>query len=170
MSVALRHSSNRSTTSVAKVSLASDVLEVMEIVSTDVRALGQYCSSQLKILSALAFAYVERLLRARDAEIAVVTALSTLDTTLPMLESAGFQKLVYEDFYEALVELIRGVITPSANGKTMTERMLLDAFQSAEGARKSFVQVRRVVFDHDGSFELDRGISTASHFCPAASR
>jgi len=92
----------------------------------------------------LAFAYVERLLRARDAEIAVVTALSTLDTTLPMLESAGFQKLVYEDFYEALVELIRGVITPSANGKTMTERMLLDAFQSAEVSNSIVVFLRLV--------------------------
>lgn len=112
---------------------------------------------------------MERLLRARDAEMAVVTALSMLDTTLPMLESAGFQKLVYEDFYEALVELIRGVITPSANGKTMTERMLLDAFQSAEGTRTSF-RLEESYLIMDGSFELDRGISAAAHFCPAASR
>jgi hypothetical protein len=50
-----------------------------------------------------------------------------------MLEDAGFQKLVYEDFYDTLVDLIRGVASPGKDGRALTGQALLDAFQSAEG-------------------------------------
>lgn len=68
-----------------------------------------------------------------DDELAVGTALSMIESTLPMLEAAGFQKLVYEDFYEALVELIRNIISPNENGRMLSDKALLHAFQSAEG-------------------------------------
>jgi ubiquitin thioesterase protein OTUB1 len=79
--------------------------------------------------AALAFAYVERLLRAEDEELAAVSALSTLESCAPLLEAAGFQKIVYEDFYEALTGLIHQVYTPPVLNTTT----LLKEFQSDEG-------------------------------------
>lgn len=51
-----------------------------------------------------------------------------------MLEFAGFQKLVWEDFYEVLTQLVQSVAAPGPNGRTLTPRALLNAFQSPEGA------------------------------------
>lgn len=63
-----------------------------------------------------------------------MTAISTLDSTLPMLDAAGFQKMVYEDFYDVFVGLIRSIGEPDVNGKTLTPEALLEAFQNPEGA------------------------------------
>jgi ubiquitin thioesterase protein OTUB1 len=92
-----------------------------------------------------------------DDELAVGTALSTIESTLPMLEAAGFQKLVYEDFYEAFVDLIRNIISPNANGRTLSDKMLLDAFQSPEGtpALRKYVSLFP---KFSNSVELDRGV------------
>jgi ubiquitin thioesterase protein OTUB1 len=83
--------------------------------------------------SAIAFAYVERVLYAPDPEIAVATSLSTLESTLPMLEQAGFQKMVFEDFFDVLVSIVQQVVKPDHEGKRLTPEMLLEAFQTAEG-------------------------------------
>jgi hypothetical protein len=64
---------------------------------------------------------------------AVATSISTLESTLPMLEQAGFQKMVFEDFYDVLVSIVQQVVTPDHEGKKMTPEMLLEAFQSIEG-------------------------------------
>lgn len=64
---------------------------------------------------------------------AVTLAASLLETTVPMLEEAGFQKLVFEDFYEVLLSLIQQIITPEPGGTTLTSETLLEAFQSPEG-------------------------------------
>jgi ubiquitin thioesterase protein OTUB1 len=89
------------------------------------------------LTSALAFAYLERLLHSPDPELSAATALSTLESTIPMLEAAGFQKLVFEDFYDVLAGLVRAVIAPDAKGRTLSSKSLLQAFQNAEGAFSS---------------------------------
>jgi ubiquitin thioesterase protein OTUB1 len=80
-----------------------------------------------------AFAYIQRLLHSPYGEMAVVTALSHLETTLPLLESAGFQPMVFEDFYEVFVSIIRQIIQPEPGGTILTSKLLLEAFQSPEG-------------------------------------
>lgn len=50
-----------------------------------------------------------------------------------MLEKVGFQKLVFEDFYEVLESLIQQIIIPEPGGTTLTSETLLEAFQSPEG-------------------------------------
>ena len=64
---------------------------------------------------------------------AVVLATSLLESTMPTLEEAGFQKLVFEDFYEVLLSLIQQIIIPEPGGTTLTSETLLEAFQSPEG-------------------------------------
>jgi hypothetical protein len=96
--------------------------------------ISQHSAQTLTHCIALAFAYVERLLYAPDDELAVGSALSTLEGSLALLDAAGFQKMVYEDFYEPLAELVRSVIAPDQNGATLSPPALLQAFQSAEGA------------------------------------
>ena len=60
-------------------------------------------------------------------------ATSLLESTVPMLEKVGFQKLVFEDFYEVLESLIQQIIIPEPGGTTLTSETLLEAFQSPEG-------------------------------------
>jgi ubiquitin thioesterase protein OTUB1 len=64
---------------------------------------------------------------------AVAMAESLLESTVPMLLEAGFQKLVFEDFYEVLVSLIEQIVIPEPGGTTLTSKTLLEAFQSPEG-------------------------------------
>ena len=64
---------------------------------------------------------------------AVALATSLLESTIPMLEKAGFQKLVFEDFYEVLLSLIQQIALPEPGGTTLTSETLLEAFQSPEG-------------------------------------
>ena len=83
--------------------------------------------------SALAFAYIERIFLAPDPMLAAVSAISILEASQPLLEAAGFQKLVYEDFYDTLVSLINSIVTPDSNGKVLTQTTLLEAFNTPEG-------------------------------------
>jgi len=64
---------------------------------------------------------------------AVATSISTLESTLPMLELAGFQTMVFEDFYDILVSLVRQVVQPDHEGKILSPELLLEAFQHPEG-------------------------------------
>ncbi|KAA1466805.1 cysteine proteinase [Dentipellis sp. KUC8613] len=80
----------------------------------------------------LAFAYIERILSSADRPLAVMTAISTLDAALPMLDAAGFQKMVYEDFYEVFADLIKAIETPGPEGKTLSHETLLQSFQNPE--------------------------------------
>ncbi|PAV15687.1 cysteine ase [Pyrrhoderma noxium] len=80
----------------------------------------------------LAFAWIGRMLKSRNQTIDVAKSLSLLDSTLLILKAAGFQDLVYEDFYDVLISLIRQIVVPEPNGSTLTEAILLEAFQDAE--------------------------------------
>jgi ubiquitin thioesterase protein OTUB1 len=84
----------------------------------------------------LGFAYVEKILLASDLELAVVTALSALESTIPMLEHVGFQRFVFEDFYDCFVSLIRSV------GSTLTSMSLLSAFQDPQTSNSCVVYLR----------------------------
>ena len=80
----------------------------------------------------MAFAYVERILHAPDQDLAVASALSILKSSLPVLESVGFQKIVFEDFYEVLETLVQSIAKPDSYNRTLDTRRLLAAFQDPE--------------------------------------
>lgn len=100
--------------------------------------------------TALAFSYVERIMRAPDVALAVATSVSVLQSTLEMLQLAGFDAMVYEgmylirvgcvalvnaptDFYDIFVSIIQQVLTPdSCEGKTLNTSILLEAFQDPQ--------------------------------------
>lgn len=103
--------------------------------------------------SALAYAYVERLLFAEDQELAVVSAKSILEKNLKVLDQVGFEKLAvrcpsifmppyadltklrssqYEDFYDAFIEVIDLIVTPNRHGQKLDARTLLEFFQTPE--------------------------------------
>ncbi|KAJ3786446.1 cysteine proteinase [Lentinula aff. detonsa] len=90
----------------------------------------------------VAFAYVENLLHASDPVFAVVAALSTLEATPKLLESVGFERMVFEDFYEVLIELVKNVIAPDVSGSTLTDVALLEKFQNPEESNSIVVYLR----------------------------
>ncbi|KAG8857827.1 hypothetical protein FRB96_005546 [Tulasnella sp. 330] len=98
----------------------------------------------------LAYAYVERLVHAQDIGLAVATARSILERTLPLLQLAGFEKMVstthpqYEDFYETFTELIDSVAKPNEHNKTLDEEALLTFFQTPELSNSVVVFLRLV--------------------------
>jgi ubiquitin thioesterase protein OTUB1 len=83
-------------------------------------------------LIALAFAYVERVLEAEDRDLALGSAMSILEPSQSILEAVGFQRLVFEDFYEAFASLIHRVAIPDGEGKLLNPGSLLGAFQNVE--------------------------------------
>jgi ubiquitin thioesterase protein OTUB1 len=76
---------------------------------------------------------VEGLLKSKDQELAVGKSLSFLSSINETLQSAGIEKMVYEDFYEEFASLIENIIKPNSEGRTLTVDLLLNAFQSPEG-------------------------------------
>lgn len=64
---------------------------------------------------------------------AVISAISVLETTPSLLERVGFQKLVFEDFYDDFLGLINAVIQPRQDGQLLTINSLLEAFNVPEG-------------------------------------
>ena len=91
------------------------------------------------LIVALAFGFIEHLLNSPQPNVAVVLATSLLESTVPMLEEAGFQRLVFEDFYEVLLSLIQQITVPEPGGTTLTSKTLLEAFQSPEGKPYSII-------------------------------
>ncbi|PBK71721.1 cysteine proteinase [Armillaria solidipes] len=90
----------------------------------------------------VAFAYVERMLHALNPADAVENGVAALKSTLPMLENVGFQKLVFEDFYDVLESLLLSIVTPQTTGKTLNAVGLLEAFQSPEVSNSIVVYLR----------------------------
>ena len=85
------------------------------------------------LIAALAFEFIEHILNSPQPNVAVSIATSLLESTVPTLVKAGFQSLVFEDFYEVLLSLIQQIIIPEPGGTILTSETLLEAFQSAEG-------------------------------------
>lgn len=92
--------------------------------------------------TALAFGYFERILHAPDAELAVTSAISSIESTPPLLEAAGFQPLVFEDFYETFLSLVKRILAPDENGKVLTPAALLEAFNDPEISNSIVVYLR----------------------------
>jgi len=90
----------------------------------------------------LGFAYIQRLLQASEKDVAVATALSTLEGSTPMLEQVGFQRMVFEDFYDVFASLINQVVLPEAGGTELTIPTLVEAFQSPEVSNSIVVYLR----------------------------
>ena len=82
---------------------------------------------------ALGFAFVEQILTAPENDVAAVTALSLLETTRTSLDVVGFQRIVYEDFYDVLYGLIKSVVQPDDGQLLLTLASLLETFQKPEG-------------------------------------
>jgi len=92
----------------------------------------------------LAFGFIEHLLNSPQPDVEVVVGTSLLESTVPMLEKAGFQSLVFEDFYEVLLSLVQQIIIPEPGGTTLTSKTLLEAFQSPEVSNSVVVYLRLV--------------------------
>ncbi|KAH9922178.1 cysteine proteinase [Fomitopsis serialis] len=90
----------------------------------------------------LAFAYIERLLLSNDPLLAVTSAISVLESSQPLLEAAGFQRMVFEDFYDCLVSVINKILTPEGDGRLLTPASLLNAFNSPEVSNSIVVYLR----------------------------
>lgn len=102
------------------------------IASTEVtKAVSTSCSGYTHSRIAVGFSFVEQVLQAPEQDIAVASALSLLESNTEWLDAVGFQKLVYEDFYEVLYNLVESIAKPH-DGATLTVRRLLEAFQVPE--------------------------------------
>lgn len=93
------------------------------------------CHSSL----ALAFAYIDRLIRAEDRELAVVTALSSLESRKYILENAQFDEIVYDLPYDVLADLMNRIISSS---DPLTSAGLLEAFQDPEGTQSELACIQ----------------------------
>lgn len=82
---------------------------------------------------AIGFAYIEQIVNSSDPTLAAATALSNLEKTRDLLDLAGFQKVVYEDFFDAFASMINEVATSASPEGIMTHPILLSAFQNPEG-------------------------------------
>ncbi|RDB19661.1 Ubiquitin thioesterase OTUB1 [Hypsizygus marmoreus] len=91
-----------------------------------------------------AFAFIEQLMNDAKPHVAVAHALSVLHSTLGMLTSVGFQSLVFDDFYDVFVAIIRNIVKPDQDKKILTPARLLDAFQSPETSNSIVVYLRLV--------------------------
>jgi ubiquitin thioesterase protein OTUB1 len=65
--------------------------------------------------------------------LAAVQAVSVLEATQSMLEAAGFQSLVFEDFLETFTILIKRVCDVQNGEPLLTHQRLLEAFNDPEG-------------------------------------
>jgi ubiquitin thioesterase protein OTUB1 len=112
----------------------------MAIVSTDVRIhpYAIFSDVPMRHSAALAFALIERIMRSHDPSFAVANTLSILESTLSMLDDAGFQRMVFEDFYECFHDVIQNVDLPDSNGNLLTEDLLLRYIQDPQCTFRQF--------------------------------
>ncbi|KAJ3557485.1 hypothetical protein NM688_g1448 [Phlebia brevispora] len=90
----------------------------------------------------LAYAYVERILNSTDQGLDAVQAVSMLESTQSMLETVGFQPLVFEDFLETFTTLIKRVTDPEPGATLLTHHGLLEAFNNPEISNSIVVYLR----------------------------
>jgi ubiquitin thioesterase protein OTUB1 len=82
---------------------------------------------------AIGFAYIEQIINSPDPTVAAANALSNLEKSQGLLDQAGFQKVVYEDFYDAFASMIKEVATATSPDGIMNHTILISAFQNPEG-------------------------------------
>ncbi|KAH7924353.1 cysteine proteinase [Leucogyrophana mollusca] len=96
----------------------------------------------------VAYAFVDKLLHAPDVLMAVASALSNLESTMSLLDGAGFQRIVYEDFLETFTDLIQSIIKPDDVGRMLTDELLLHVFQTPELSNAIVVYLRLLTSAH----------------------
>jgi ubiquitin thioesterase protein OTUB1 len=81
--------------------------------------------------SALAFAYIDRVLQSprEELEVSVGSALSILQVTRQTILLAGTDEFILEDPYEMITSIIQNIVTPNSKGNTLTPQRLLARFQ-----------------------------------------
>lgn len=107
------------------------------IVSIDVKCSTAILAHLLTCYSslALAFAYIDRLIRAEDRELAIVTALSSLELGKGILQSAHFDDIVYDLPFDVLCDLIKSIVS---NSEPLTSDELLKTFQDPQGTQSEY--------------------------------
>ncbi|PPQ74522.1 hypothetical protein CVT25_004428, partial [Psilocybe cyanescens] len=93
-------------------------------------------------LSALGFAYIDSLINSAERDFSVASSLSVLSGTKETLDSAGIEKLVYEDFYDDFSSLIESIIKPGVDGLTLSSDGLLKSFQTPEISNSVVIYLR----------------------------
>ncbi|KAI0696410.1 peptidase C65 Otubain-domain-containing protein [Cerioporus squamosus] len=110
---------------------------------------SQYFVKQIDYLIAQGWIGIRRtrgdgqnILNASDTMLAATGALSVLEASQPQLEQVGFQRLVFEDFYDCLAGLINQVINPGPDGQVLNINTLLEAFNNPEVSNSIVVYLR----------------------------
>jgi len=88
------------------------------------------------------FAYIEQIINSSDSTAAATNAMETLKQSQALLDQAGFQKVVYEDFYDAFASMIGEVATATSPDGIMNHTILLSAFQNPEVSNSVVVYLR----------------------------
>ncbi|RXW18483.1 hypothetical protein EST38_g7372 [Candolleomyces aberdarensis] len=80
----------------------------------------------------VAFAYIERLLSTPQSErdSTVTTSLSLLSATKENIIKAGTQAIVVDDAFEEFENLVKNIIIPDSEQRTLTSKRLLEIFQA----------------------------------------
>jgi len=83
-------------------------------------------------IPAVAFAYIENILRSSPADLntEIASTLSLLAEGKKHVVNAGTQEIVVDDAYEEFEALIKNITTPDAQGRKTTEKRLLEIFQA----------------------------------------
>ncbi|KAJ3572782.1 hypothetical protein NP233_g2852 [Leucocoprinus birnbaumii] len=95
-------------------------------------------------VKAIGFAQMTQLLESHDQEMAVMTTLSTLAATRQLLNETGVQELVYEDFYDRIVELVQNVVVPDQQNTVLTSETLLEFFRDLQESNTIVMYLRLV--------------------------
>jgi len=80
----------------------------------------------------LAFTYLEQILLSSNREFAAARTVSIVDSSRHLLEKAGVERLVFEDFLDEFNSLVENIVRPNSEGLLLTQERLLKAFQTAE--------------------------------------
>lgn len=83
---------------------------------------------------AVGFAFIEHVVHAPDSRSEVARAISILTSGRTLLESVGIEPPVFEDLLNIMVSIVQQIVTPDLNGEKMDPDVLLEAFQTTEGA------------------------------------
>lgn len=75
---------------------------------------------------------MERVLQDPSPEKALEKALSTLEATISLLHAVKFEPIVYEDFYDTFVDVLRRIVYPDRVGRLNPDRLLKE-FQTITG-------------------------------------
>ncbi|KAH9477068.1 OVARIAN TUMOR DOMAIN-containing deubiquitinating enzyme 1 [Psilocybe cubensis] len=104
--------------------------------------LSDHGFDRVRRTKALGFAYIESLITSSEREFSVASSLSILSGTRETLDSAGIEKLVYEDFYDDFTSLIESIIKPNSDGLTLDSDGLLKSFQTPEVSNSVVIYLR----------------------------